>query len=242
MAAGQSSTMTGTYAGQFVMEVDKHQKWSVVRLSVLGIPEHSVASLETSSHHSFNCYSSNIITSICFWRSKTFDGNEWFIKLCANDSTSFCFVTHYYFYIPHWDYVRVRQLKVSSESLFPFLSKSTMKFRAFQIFALCTAAIVLSINFYFSSTFIISSLGTQWYSWVLLTVPGFIYLMFIIYLVIVCLHALGWINSEKVINKKKLNLWKNLNFSFYLHLGYQHQCFPTTHLGDLCQKVHLQLM
>uniref|UniRef100_A0AC35F9G3 Uncharacterized protein n=1 Tax=Panagrolaimus sp. PS1159 TaxID=55785 RepID=A0AC35F9G3_9BILA len=168
MAAGQSSTMTGTYAGQFVMEGFLNIQWPrwkrvLITRSIAILPTLSLAFATGGVKH---------LTGM-------------------NDLLN-C--------------VQMIQLPFALLPIITFTSHTGIMYeyvssKAFQIFALIVAALVLSINFYFSFDYITSSLGTEWYAWLILTIPGFIYLMFVIYLVLVCLYALEWFNSERILPK-----------------------------------------
>lgn len=62
--------------------------------------------------------------------------------------------------------------------------KTTNKhFRSFQIFALLTAGVILSINIYFITDYVSYTLGSQWYIYVILAIPTTAYILFIAYLV-----------------------------------------------------------
>ena len=56
--------------------------------------------------------------------------------------------------------------------------------------------VVISINLYFSTDYILNALGTSWYVWLLLIVPTIIYMAFVLYLVVDCLQAIGLVSKD----------------------------------------------
>uniref|UniRef100_A0A915EH85 Uncharacterized protein n=1 Tax=Ditylenchus dipsaci TaxID=166011 RepID=A0A915EH85_9BILA len=68
--------------------------------------------------------------------------------------------------------------------------------RLFQGCALLVSMIVISINLYFSTDYILSSLGNHWYVWILLTIPSTTYLAFVLYLIFTCLQSMDLIHSD----------------------------------------------
>lgn len=63
-------------------------------------------------------------------------------------------------------------------------------FRVFQIFALITSALILSINVYFISDYVFSRLGSEWYIIMVLAPITFAYVLFVLYLVSLCVSFL----------------------------------------------------
>jgi len=168
MAAGQSSTMTGTYSGQFVMEGFLNIQWPrwkrvLVTRSIAILPTLLVAFRTGGVKH---------LTGM-------------------NDLLN-C--------------VQMIQLPFALLPIITFTSHKGIMYefvssKISQVFALIVSCIVLGINFYFSFDYITTSLGTEWYAWIVLLIPGTIYLLFVIYLSLVCLHAVGWLKTEKIIPK-----------------------------------------
>lgn len=106
LAAGQSSTMTGTYSGQFAMEVSclfaTHSLVFSVAVrcimcvlhlqtnsSVLGLLKPSVVKVEACALHPFHCHCANILCGILLGHWKP-DWNEWFFECCNESATSIC--------------------------------------------------------------------------------------------------------------------------------------------------------
>uniref|UniRef100_A0A1I7WA82 Sodium-coupled neutral amino acid transporter 10 n=1 Tax=Heterorhabditis bacteriophora TaxID=37862 RepID=A0A1I7WA82_HETBA len=56
--------------------------------------------------------------------------------------------------------------------------------KAFQIFALVTSAIILTINVYFIIDYVSISLGSEWYVYMALVVPTTAYILFVGYLTV----------------------------------------------------------
>jgi len=163
MAAGQSSTMTGTYAGQFVMEGFLQIQWprwrrvlftraiAIVPTLVVALLANGVNSL-TGMNDLLNC-------------------------------------------------IQMIQLPFALLPIITFTSHHKIMFeysssRIFQGFALFISMIVISINLYFSTDYIVNALGTDWYVWILLIVPSVVYLAFVLYLIFVCLQSMGIVNAD----------------------------------------------
>ena len=165
MAAGQSSTMTGTYSGQFVMEGFLNIQWPRWKRVLI---TRSIAILPT------------LLVAFRTGGVKHLTG--------MNDLLN-C--------------VQMIQLPFALLPIITFTSHKGIMYefassKASQAFALIVSGVVLGINFYFSFDYITTSLGTEWYAWIVLLFPGTIYLLFVIYLSLVCLHAVGWLKTEKV--------------------------------------------
>ncbi|KAI1732399.1 natural resistance-associated macrophage protein [Ditylenchus destructor] len=162
MAAGQSSTMTGTYAGQFVMEGFLRIQWPRWRRVLFTramaiIPTLGVALMArgvenlTGMNDLLNC-------------------------------------------------VQMIQLPFALIPIITFTSHPKIMFeyacsRTFQISALCISMAVISINLYFSTDYILNSLGTEWYVWILLIIPCIFYVTFVLYLIFICLQSMGIIKT-----------------------------------------------
>lgn len=64
-------------------------------------------------------------------------------------------------------------------------------FRRFQFLALLISFMVIAINFYFIVDYITSQFGTSYYVFLLMAIPILSYLIFVSYLVCVCLIAMN---------------------------------------------------
>uniref|UniRef100_A0A914ELP4 Uncharacterized protein n=1 Tax=Acrobeloides nanus TaxID=290746 RepID=A0A914ELP4_9BILA len=156
MAAGQSSTMTGTYSGQFVMEGFLQIKWPrwkrvLITRSIALVPTLSLALIAkgvenlTGMNDLLNCVQMIQLP---------------FALLPIITFTSHRDIMHEY--------------------------KSS---RPFQIFAIMISIVVISINLYFSTDYILSNLGGAWYVWVLMIIACILYVVFVSYLALICLQA-----------------------------------------------------
>uniref|UniRef100_A0A1I7SR14 Protein Malvolio n=2 Tax=Bursaphelenchus xylophilus TaxID=6326 RepID=A0A1I7SR14_BURXY len=166
LASGQSSTMTGTYAGQFVMEGFLHMKWprwrrvmvtrliAIIPTVVVTLFAEGVRSL-TGMNDLLNCVQMIILPFALLP----------IITFTANYNVMFEYKT----------------------------GKKT------QFAALTVSLIVIGINLYFSTGMIFSWFGTSWTIYLMLAPPIIVYVLFVIYLFIVCLQIMG-ICSTRVLN------------------------------------------
>ncbi|VIO86476.1 Uncharacterized protein BM_BM13827 [Brugia malayi] len=163
-AAGQSSTMTGTYTGQFVMEGFLQIRWSrwkrvLVTRSITIVPALLLA-LRINSMH----------------------------DLTGMNDLLNC--------------VQMVQLPFALIPVVTFTSSAKVMLdfrnsRFFQISALLVSCIVIFINLYFFADYITGELGNTWYIWIVLLIPSLAYLIFVCYLLFVCLATIGVLTSPK---------------------------------------------
>jgi len=64
------------------------------------------------------------------------------------------------------------------------------------VFALGISALVISINLYFSTDYILSALGTEWYVWLLMVPLCVFYMALVLYLIVTCLQAMDVLGSD----------------------------------------------
>ncbi|KAL3981963.1 NRAMP-like transporter smf-2 [Acanthocheilonema viteae] len=163
-AAGQSSTMAGTYAGQFVMEGFLKIRWArwkrvlvtrsitVVPALLLALRINSMRDL-TGMNDLLNC-------------------------------------------------IQMLQLPFALIPVVTFTSSAKVMLdfrnsRFFQVSALIVSCIVIIINLYFFTDYITAKLGNAWYIWVTLLIPSIGYLIFVCYLLFVCMAAVGILTSPR---------------------------------------------
>ncbi|CAG9534113.1 unnamed protein product [Cercopithifilaria johnstoni] len=163
-AAGQSSTMSGTYAGQFVMEGFLQIRWArwkrvlvtrsitVVPALLLALRINSIRDL-TGMNDLLNC-------------------------------------------------IQMLQLPFALIPVVTFTSSAKVMLdfrnsRFFQVSALIVSCVVIVINLYFFTDYITGKLGNAWYIWVILLIPSIGYLIFVCYLLFVCMAAVGILTSPK---------------------------------------------
>lgn len=153
-AAGQSSTMTGTYTGQFVMEgfvKIEWPKWKRVLIT------RAVAITPT------------LILTFYSQGVQNLTGMNDFLNCVQMIQLPFAL-------IPIITFTSSRKI------MHDFRSS-----KLFQIFALITSALILSINVYFISDYVSSRLGTEWYVIMVLAPITVFYVLFVLYLAIYCL-------------------------------------------------------
>ncbi|CCD70800.1 NRAMP-like transporter smf-1 [Caenorhabditis elegans] len=153
-AAGQSSTMTGTYTGQFVMEgfvKIEWPKWKRVLIT------RAIAITPTLV---LTFYSQGV---------QNLTGMNDFLNCVQMIQLPFAL-------IPIITFTSSRKI------MHDFRSS-----KVFQIFALITSALILSINVYFISDYVFSRLGSEWYIIMVLAPITFAYVLFVLYLALYCL-------------------------------------------------------
>ncbi|KAF1748168.1 hypothetical protein GCK72_024635 [Caenorhabditis remanei] len=153
-AAGQSSTMTGTYTGQFVMEgfvKIEWPKWKRVLIT------RAIAITPT------------LILTFYSQGVQNLTGMNDFLNCVQMIQLPFAL-------IPIITFTSSRKI------MHDFRSS-----KLFQIFALITSALILSINVYFISDYVSSRLGTEWYVIMVLAPITVCYVLFVLYLAIYCL-------------------------------------------------------
>uniref|UniRef100_A0A1I7SXC7 Protein Malvolio n=1 Tax=Caenorhabditis tropicalis TaxID=1561998 RepID=A0A1I7SXC7_9PELO len=153
-AAGQSSTMTGTYTGQFVMEgfvKIQWPKWKRVLIT------RAVAITPT------------LILTFYSQGVQNLTGMNDFLNCVQMIQLPFAL-------IPIITFTSSRKI------MHDFRSS-----KLFQIFALITSAVILSINVYFIADYVSSLLGTEWYVIMVLAPITLFYVLFVLYLAIYCL-------------------------------------------------------
>lgn len=153
-AAGQSSTMTGTYTGQFVMEgfvKIEWPKWKRVLIT------RAIAITPTLV---LTFYSQGV---------QNLTGMNDFLNCVQMIQLPFAL-------IPIITFTSSRKI------MHDFRSS-----KVFQIFALITSALILSINVYFISDYVFSRLGSEWYIIMALAPITFAYVLFVLYLALYCL-------------------------------------------------------
>ncbi|KAI6215095.1 NRAMP-like transporter smf-1 [Aphelenchoides besseyi] len=154
LASGQSSTMTGTYAGQFVMEGFLHISWPrwqrvfVTRLIAI-LPTLTVT-LFANGIHSLTGMNDLLNT------------------------------------------VQMLQLPFALLPIISFTSSKHIMFeyrntKSLQFLALLISFIVIAINLYFSTDYIFGNFGSIWYTYLAIVAPIVFYILFVGYLVVVCL-------------------------------------------------------
>uniref|UniRef100_A0A7E4VXL6 Protein Malvolio n=1 Tax=Panagrellus redivivus TaxID=6233 RepID=A0A7E4VXL6_PANRE len=168
MAAGQSSTMTGTYAGQFVMEGFLHIEWPRWRRVLV---TRAVAIVPT------------IIVAFKAGGIRNLTGMNDLLNCVQMIQLPFALLP-------------IMTFTAHTGVMYEYVSSKLA-----QAFFFVVAIAVVSINFYFASNYIMTELGTAWFAWVLLTVPGLIYAAFVLYLTLICLHTFGTIQADKVLPK-----------------------------------------
>ncbi|KAH7700215.1 natural resistance-associated macrophage protein isotype II, partial [Aphelenchoides avenae] len=163
MAAGQSSTMTGTYAGQFVMEGFLQIMWPrwkrvLVTRSVAIVPTLIVA----------------------LWAG----GVD---KLTGmNDLLN----TLQMIQLP---FALIPIITFTSHNGIMFEYKSS---KIFQYFALAISLVIIAINLYFTTDFVLSNVGQDWWVWPVLSVPCVLYILFVLYLIFTCLQSMGVVTQD----------------------------------------------
>ncbi|EGT43135.1 CBN-SMF-1 protein [Caenorhabditis brenneri] len=153
-AAGQSSTMTGTYTGQFVMEgfvKIEWPKWKRVLIT------RAVAITPT------------LILTFYSQGVQNLTGMNDFLNCVQMVQLPFAL-------IPIITFTSSRKI------MHDFRSS-----KLFQIFALITSALILSINVYFIADYVSSRLGSEWYVIMVLAPVTVFYVLFVLYLAIYCL-------------------------------------------------------
>ncbi|CAI2357306.1 unnamed protein product [Caenorhabditis sp. 36 PRJEB53466] len=153
-AAGQSSTMTGTYTGQFVMEgfvKIAWPKWKRVLIT------RAIAITPT------------LILTFYSQGVQNLTGMNDFLNCVQMIQLPFAL-------IPIITFTSSRKI------MHDFRSS-----KLFQIFALTTSALILTINVYFISDYVSSRLGTEWYIIMILAPVTVFYVLFVIYLAAYCL-------------------------------------------------------
>ncbi|CAO4385736.1 unnamed protein product [Caenorhabditis nigoni] len=153
-AAGQSSTMTGTYTGQFVMEGFVRIEWPKWKRVLI---TRAIAITPTLF---LTFYSQGV---------QNLTGMNDFLNCVQMIQLPFAL-------IPIITFTSSRKI------MHDFRSS-----KLFQIFALTTSAIILSINVYFISDYVSSRLGTEWYVIMVLAIVTVFYVFFVLYLAIYCL-------------------------------------------------------
>uniref|UniRef100_A0A8R1DTE8 Protein Malvolio n=1 Tax=Caenorhabditis japonica TaxID=281687 RepID=A0A8R1DTE8_CAEJA len=153
-AAGQSSTMTGTYTGQFVMEGFVRIEWPKWKRVLI---TRAVAITPT------------LILTFYSQGVQNLTGMNDFLNCIQMVQLPFAL-------IPIITFTSSRKIMHDFKSS-----------KAFQIFALATSAVILSINVYFISDYVSSRLGTDWYILIVLAPITTCYVVFVIYLAIYCL-------------------------------------------------------
>lgn len=153
-AAGQSSTMTGTYTGQFVMEGFVRIEWPKWKRVLI---TRAVAITPTLV---LTFYSQGV---------QNLTGMNDFLNCVQMIQLPFAL-------IPIITFTSSRKI------MHDFRSS-----KLFQIFALITSALILSINVYFISDYVSSRLGTEWYIIMVLAPVTVFYVLFVLYLAIYCL-------------------------------------------------------
>ncbi|PIC18842.1 hypothetical protein B9Z55_024593 [Caenorhabditis nigoni] len=153
-AAGQSSTMTGTYTGQFVMEGFVRIEWPKWKRVLI---TRAIAITPTLF---LTFYSQGV---------QNLTGMNDFLNCVQMIQLPFAL-------IPIITFTSSRKI------MHDFRSS-----KLFQIFALTTSAIILSINVYFISDYVSSRLGTEWYVIMVLAIVTVFYVLFVLYLAIYCL-------------------------------------------------------
>ncbi|TMS36711.1 hypothetical protein L596_003809 [Steinernema carpocapsae] len=164
MAAGQSSTMTGTYAGQFVMDGFLKMQWPRWQRVLV---TRAIAIVPT------------LVVALIARGVENLTGMNDFLNCVQMLQLPFALIPVITF--------------TSSERIMHEFKIS----RAFQGFALGMSALVIAINLYFFTDYITSSLGTQWYVWLGLSIPAICYFLFVCYLVYFCLCASGLITFHE---------------------------------------------
>ncbi|ULT82862.1 hypothetical protein L3Y34_012241 [Caenorhabditis briggsae] len=153
-AAGQSSTMTGTYTGQFVMEGFVRIEWPKWKRVLI---TRAIAITPTLF---LTFYSQGV---------QNLTGMNDFLNCVQMIQLPFAL-------IPIITFTSSRKI------MHDFRSS-----KLFQIFALTTSAIILSINVYFIFDYVSSRLGTEWYVIMVLAIVTVFYVLFVLYLAIYCL-------------------------------------------------------
>ncbi|VDK80329.1 unnamed protein product [Litomosoides sigmodontis] len=176
-AAGQSSTMSGTYAGQFVMEGFLKIRWArwkrvLVTRSITVVPALLLA-LRINSMH----------------------------DLTGMNDLLNC--------------IQMLQLPFALIPVVTFTSSTKVMLdfrnsRFFQVSALVVSCLVIVINLYFFTDYITGKLGNAWYIWVILLIPCVGYLIFVCYLLFVCLGAVDMLTSPRW---KKIPGFDPVNFN-----------------------------
>uniref|UniRef100_A0A914DY82 Uncharacterized protein n=1 Tax=Acrobeloides nanus TaxID=290746 RepID=A0A914DY82_9BILA len=196
MAAGQSSTMTGTYTGQFVMEGFLQIQWPrwkrvLITRSIAIVPSLSLALMSngvenlTGMNDLLNCVQM-IQLPFALLPIITFTSNK--------------------------------------DIMHEFISS-----RYFQAFTMIFSIIVISINLYFSTDYILSSAGQEWYIWLAMILGCIVYLTFVLYLALACFNA-AEILPNFIVKKLKWIPLRNKDFEI-LHAPWKRS--PTVSYAKL---------
>uniref|UniRef100_A0A914CPE6 Natural resistance-associated macrophage protein n=1 Tax=Acrobeloides nanus TaxID=290746 RepID=A0A914CPE6_9BILA len=159
MAAGQSATVAGTYAGQFIMEGLLKIKWPSWKRVLVS---RSVALLPT--------------LAIIFFTTKGFG-----ILTDLNNLLN-C--------------IQMIQLPFALIPLLTFSSYDKLMgdFKNSKLsvaFTMIVSIAIITISIYFSIEYVVTSIGTQWYMWLVLMISATFYLAFSFYLFIISLNTIN---------------------------------------------------